>query len=74
MDAGIPNKNSGETNKGPVNAFVTAVASQIRAIAHQNELAPQNELACQNEFAHLNEFARQKEFAHQNEIKKIGTR
>ena len=62
MDAGIPNKNSGETNKGPVNAFVTAVASQIRAIAHQNELA------CQNEFAHLNEFA------HQNEIKKIGTR
>ena len=68
MDAGIPNKNSGETNKGPVNAFVTAVASQIRVIAHQNELAPQNELACQNEFAC------QKEFAHQNEIKKIGIR
>ena len=64
MYAGISNKNS----KGPVNAFVTAVASQIRAIAHQNELAPQNELACQNEFAC------QKEFAHQNEIKKIGIR
>ena len=41
MDAGISNKNS----KGPVNAFVTAVAGQIRAIAHQKEFARQKELA-----------------------------
>ena len=44
MDAGISKKNS----KGPVNAFLTAVAGQIRAIAHQNEFARQKELAPQN--------------------------